>query len=79
MSSKDISFSKVIPWLLDQDNLTEDFSVNLVFPIKDQVVFESGMLIFLSDVTNPLSIRYPFSTLRGPKRITYSLFSKEVL
>ena len=57
LSSKEISFSKVIPWSLVQDNLIGEFSVNFLFPIIDQMVSDVGISIFLSEVTNPLSIK----------------------
>jgi len=57
LSSKLISFSKVIPCLLVQDNFIGDFSVRISFPTIDQTVSELGISIFLSVVTNPLSIK----------------------
>jgi hypothetical protein len=54
---KEISFSKVIPWSLVQDNLIGEFSVNFLFPFIDQIVSDVGISIFLSEVTNPLSIK----------------------
>ena len=55
--SREISFSNVIPWLLVQDNFIGDCSVNILFPITDQTESEFGISIFLSVVTNPLSIK----------------------
>ena len=57
LSSKEISFSKVIPWSFDQDNLIGELSVNFLFPLIDQIVSDVGISIFLSEVTNPLSIK----------------------
>ena len=57
LSSKEISFSKVIPWSLVQVNLIGEFSVNFLFPLIDQIVSDVGISIFLSEVTNPLSIK----------------------
>ena len=75
----DISFSNVIPCLLAQVSFTGDCSVNLLLPSTDQIDSELGISIFLSEVTKPLSIKYPFSMFLGPKSMTFSLFSKEVL
>ena len=50
LSSKEISFSNMIPCLLDQDSLKGVLSVNLLSPVTDQIEFESGILIFLSVV-----------------------------
>ena len=55
--SKEISFSNVIPWLFFQVNVIGDFSVNLLFPVKDQTASELGISIFLSEVTKPLSTK----------------------
>ena len=57
LSSKAISFTKVIPWLLVQDNLTGDWLVSLLLPNTDHSEFEFGISIFLSVVMNPLSIK----------------------
>ena len=37
ISSKEISFSKVIPWSFVQVNFIADWSVNLLFPETDQI------------------------------------------
>ena len=57
MSSKDISFSNLIPWLFVQTSFIGDWSVNLLLPIDDQTVSEFGISMFLSFVTNPLSTK----------------------
>ena len=57
LSSNEISFSNVKPCLFVQDNLIGDLSVNLLFSFKDQTVSASGISIFLSEVTKPLSIK----------------------
>ena len=57
LSSKDISFSKVIPWSFVHDNFTGDWSVNLLLPDTDQTVSVLGISIFLSVVIKPLSTR----------------------
>ena len=79
MSSKVISFSKVIPWSLVQDNLTGDWSVNLLFPRTDQTELEFGISIFLSVVINPLSIKYPSLVFLGDKSLTFSSLSRATL
>ena len=79
MSSKVISFSKVIPWSLVQDNLTGDWLVSLFFPDTDHTEFEFGISIFLSVVINPLSIRYPSLVFLGDKSLTFSSPSKTTL
>ena len=79
MSSKVISFSKVIPWSLVQDNLTGDWLVSLLFPDTDHIEFEFGISIFLSVVINPLSIKYPSLVFLGDKSLTFSSLSKATL
>ena len=54
LSSRDISFSKVIPWSLFQVNFIGDWAVNLVLPVIDHIESEFGILTFLSVVINPL-------------------------
>ena len=79
LSSNDISFSNLIPWSFVQNNLIGDSLVSLLFSTIDQIESELGISIFLSEVTKPLSIKYPFSVFLGPKTVTFSLLSKEVL
>ena len=79
LSSKEISFSKVIPWSLVHDNFTGDWSVNLLFPCTDQIVLALGISIFLSLVIKPLSTRYPSLVFLGAKSLTFSSLSKLTL
>ena len=79
LSSKEISFSKIIPCLLAQDSFIGDWVVNLLLPTIDQIESEFGMSIFLSEVTKPLSIKYPFLIFLGPKSVTFFSFSKLML
>ena len=51
----------------------------LLLPSTDQIDLESGISIFLSEVTKPLSIKYPFSVFLGLKSVTFSLLLSEVL
>ena len=57
----------------------EDRSVSLLFPFNNQTVSAFGISIFLSEVTKPLSIKYPSSIFLGPKRVIFSLLSSSVL
>ena len=68
-----------MPCLLAHDNIIGDLLVNLSLPTTDQIESESGISIFLSYVTKPLSIKYPFSIFLGPKRVTFLLLSSSVL
>ena len=56
LSSKAISFSKVIPWSFVQLSFIGDWSVNFLFPEIDQIESAFGISIFLSLVIKPLSI-----------------------
>ena len=77
--SNEISFTNVIPWSFDHDSFIGFFSVNLLFPISDHKESEFGISIFLSEVTNPLSIKYPSSMFLGFNKTTFSLLSNSVL
>ena len=54
IDEKDILWSKVVYEYID---LNEKLNYPLLFPIKDQMVSELGISIFLSEVTKPLSIK----------------------
>ena len=77
--SREISFKNVIPCLFDHDSFIGVCSVNLLFPSIDHTESELGISIFLSEVTNPLSIKYPSSIFLGFNKITFSLLSNSVL
>ena len=51
----------------------------MLFPDTDQTEFEFGMSIFLSEVINPLSIKYPSLVFLGAKSLTFSSLSKATL
>ncbi len=79
LSSRDISFSKVIPWSLVHVNITGDWSVNILLPDTDHSELEFGISIFLSVVINPLSIKYPSLALLGDNSLTFSSLSNATL
>ena len=56
-----------------------DLLVSLLLPLIDQIVSEFGTFIFLSDVTKPLSIRYPSSIFLGPNKVILSSLSRFTL
>ena len=64
---------------MTHDNLIGDCSVNLLFPVIDQIELEFGISIFLSLVINPLSIKYPSLVFLGAKSLTLSELSKATL
>ena len=71
LSSKAISFSKVIPWSFVQLSFIGDWFVNFLFPETDQIESAFGISIFLSVVIKPLSITYPSLELRGARNFTF--------
>ena len=77
--SSEISFSNVIPWLFVHESFIGVCSVNLLLPLRVQTEFELGISIFLSEVTKPLSIKYPSSMFLGFNKTTFSLLSNSVL
>ena len=79
LSSKAISFSKVIPWSFVQLIFIGDWSVNLLFPETDQIESAFGTSMFLSAVIKPLSITYPSLELLGVRNFTFSSLSKLTL
>ena len=78
MLSTDISFSKVIPWSFVHANFIGLPSLSWLFPIIDQTESALGMSIFLSVVTNPLSIKYPSSIFLGFNNVTLTSLSSAV-
>ena len=78
-SSNDIIFSNFRPCSLDHDSFIGDPSVSLLLPSIDQIVSELGTSTFLSEVTKPLSIRYPSLIFRGPNKVTLCSLSRVTL
>jgi len=76
LSSREISFSNVKPWLLVHDNLMGDWSVSLLFPDTDHIVSAVGISIFLSVVIKPLSIKYPLVAFLGARSLIFSSLFK---
>ena len=56
-----------------------ELSVRFLFPFNDQIVSELGTSMFLSEVTNPLSIKYPSLMFLGPSKVTFSFPSSSML
>ena len=48
-----------------------EFSVSFSFPTIDQIVSGVGMSMFLSELTKPLSIKYPSLIVLGPNKVTF--------
>ena len=78
LSSKEISFSKVIPWLLIQDNFTGELSVNFLFPIIDQIDSELGIITIDSVFTPVKNVKYRIENYRVEQKTDYEKLIFEI-